>query len=202
MNCTLLDQYFSQLNPNYPPGFSRIHPDLQPTQQAVAALGSSAYNFETALRNHIQLGLKAINDVPVQSSALWSPNVHPGNYRIVRVQSGGDDWGSSEFGSAATAGGAITTAGIAIVGLSTNATVAAAIGAGVLVGAGLLIAGIGLVILTYSAIKLIQIANGKFIIRSGGGKGPAPKSPPQAIPQTNSSSPILAYPANSSTAAI
>ena len=186
MNCTLLDQYFSQLNPNYPPGFSRIHPDLQPTQQAVAALGSSAYNFETALRNHIQLGLKAINDVPVQSSALWSPNVHPGNYRIVRVQSGG----------------AITTAGIAIVGLSTNATVAAAIGAGVLVGAGLLIAGIGLVILTYSAIKLIQIANGKFIIRSGGGKGPAPKSPPQAIPQTNSSSPILAYPANSSTAAI
>ena len=58
-------------------------------------------------------------------------------------------------------------------------------------------------ILTYSAIKLIQIANGKFIRTSGGGgKGPAPKNPPQAVPQAGSSSLILAYPANRNPAAI
>ena len=139
INYQLIDQYFAQLNPNFPPGFSQIHPDLQPTQAAVAALGNSAGNFEAALRNYLQLGFKAIADVPSQTGTLWPPRSRSGEARLLRVQ-GGEDWGSSEFGSAATAGAGITTAGFAIVGLSGNATVAAAVGAGVLVGGGLLIA--------------------------------------------------------------
>jgi hypothetical protein len=119
------------------------------------------------------MGLQAIHDVPVVSNVSWRPR-NTWGYRIVRVQQSSSDWGSSEFGSAATAGGAITTAGLAIAALSTNTAAAAAIGAGVLLGGGLLVAGVGLVILTYSAVKLIQIANGKFQRQQGGG---APREP-------------------------
>ena len=111
----------------------------------------------------------------IYPSHLYRTAYHPYEPPYLRFVDDSSDWGSSEFGSAATFGTAVAMAGIGIAGLSGNAAAVALGISGLMLGGGLVIAGIGLVIATYAAVRLIQIANGKFYQKQHNGGPRAPK---------------------------